>query len=267
MCIICFQSSLQRHAGPPFGPEEMGTNAWWDFCQNKHPVSPQMIARAQVLVEASAHRNTCCDSSRGAIWCMQKSNDMPQSGSPTNENKIRALACFSCASIKVFWGLWFSCPPQWKWSETEHKANTRVDIRCSQNVFSPCAAGSFQPDWLSKQKESWTLSCGCKSEVDRRVSLEVDGNIRIFRRYTCVFLFQPLDSKQYIYSMCHQSWAVKQVKLFFFFLLLFSRWKKKNNWGVSILSVQHFLEQIGQVTRVISTVSVLFSVGVMAAGT
>lgn len=71
---------------------------------------PQTIAQREVLVEASAERNTCCDSSHGAIRCMQKSNDMPQPGSPPNENKIRALACFSCASIKVVCGLWFSCP-------------------------------------------------------------------------------------------------------------------------------------------------------------
>lgn len=68
---------------------------------------PQMIAQREVLVEASADRNTCCDSSHGVIRCMQKSNDMPQPGSPPNENKIRALACFSCASIKVVCGLWF----------------------------------------------------------------------------------------------------------------------------------------------------------------
>lgn len=71
---------------------------------------PQMIAQREALVEASADRNTCCDSSHGVIRCMQKSNDMPQPGSPPNENKIRALACFSCASIKVFCSLRFSCP-------------------------------------------------------------------------------------------------------------------------------------------------------------
>lgn len=60
-----------------------------------------MIAQREVIVEMSADRNTCCDSSHGAICCTQKSNDMPQPGSLPNENKIRALACFSCASIKV----------------------------------------------------------------------------------------------------------------------------------------------------------------------
>lgn len=71
---------------------------------------PQMIAQREVLVEASADRNTCCDSSHRVIRCMQKSNDMPQPGSTPDENKIGALACFSCASIKVVCGFWFSCP-------------------------------------------------------------------------------------------------------------------------------------------------------------
>jgi len=58
---------------------------------------------------------------------MQKSNDMPQPGSPPNENKIWALACFSCASIKVVCGFWFSCPSEGL--ETEQKSNTRADIK------------------------------------------------------------------------------------------------------------------------------------------
>lgn len=40
-----------------------------------------------------------------------------------------------------------------------------------------------------------------------------------------------------------------------------------SNVEISSLYVHHFLEQIGQVIRVISTVSVLFSAVVMAAGT
>lgn len=43
--------------------------------------SPQMIAQRELLVEVSADRNKCCDSSHGAICCTQKSNDMPQPGS------------------------------------------------------------------------------------------------------------------------------------------------------------------------------------------
>lgn len=62
--------------------------------------SPKTTQR-EAIVEMSADRNTCCDSSHGAICCAEKSNDMPQPGSLPNENKIRALACFSCASIKV----------------------------------------------------------------------------------------------------------------------------------------------------------------------
>lgn len=63
---------------------------------------PWVIAQREVLIEASIDRNTSCDSSHGAIRCMQKWNDTPQPGSLPNENKIRALACFSCASIRVF---------------------------------------------------------------------------------------------------------------------------------------------------------------------
>lgn len=120
---------------------------------------PQMIAQREVLVEASADRNACCDSSHGAIRCMQKSNDMPQPGSSPNENKIRALACFSCASIKVVCGLWFSCPSVGL-ERDRAESNTRVDIRWFCKEFSAISARSFQPDWLAKQKEASTLPYG-----------------------------------------------------------------------------------------------------------
>lgn len=68
---------------------------------------PQIIAQREVFGEASADRNTCCGSSHKMSRCMQKSNEVPQPS--TNENKIRPLACFSCASIKAVCGLCFSC--------------------------------------------------------------------------------------------------------------------------------------------------------------
>ncbi len=122
---------------------------------------PQMIAQREVLVEASADRNTCCDSSHGVIRCMQKSNDMPQPGSAPNENKIRALACFSCASIKVVCGLWFFMSPRWDCRQTELKSNIHVDIRWFLRKNSlPAPHAPFQPDWLAKQKETSSLPYG-----------------------------------------------------------------------------------------------------------
>lgn len=164
---------------------------------------PQMIAQREVLFEASADRNTCCDSSHRVIRCMQKSNDMPQPGSPPNENKIRVLACFSCASIKVVCGLWFSCPSvglETDRAKKQHPCGYQMVFR--RNSL-PALRAPFQPDWLAKQKETSTVPYGpavprCRKEhqadmeFDRcmpHIGLKVGGHLE-FRRCTQFFNFR-----------------------------------------------------------------------------
>ena len=127
-----------------------------------------MIAQREVLVEASADGNTCCDSSYGAIPCMQKSNDMPQPGSPPNENKIRALACFSCASIKVVCGLWFSCPSVGLETGRAQKVTPAWILKCFFRILSLRAMHSFQPLVSQAKGNVYTSICSCCAKIQER---------------------------------------------------------------------------------------------------
>lgn len=84
---------------------------------------PQMIAQREVLVEASADRNTCCESSHMRFDACKNQMICHSQGALPKKNNLRALACFSCASIKVFCGLRPSVG-----LETD-RAKSNVDIR------------------------------------------------------------------------------------------------------------------------------------------
>ena len=102
VCIFYFQSSLWWHAGPRLGPKEMGMNAWWDFCQNKHPaLSPDDCSK------------------RGACW-----------GVGTQKHMLWQFTWSDSMHAKIKWYATAGEPSQWKQNQGISMSQLRLNQGC-----------------------------------------------------------------------------------------------------------------------------------------
>lgn len=162
MHACSFHSCITWHTGPLLRPKEIGMNAWWDFCQYKHSgCSPHDCSKCLVRHQ-KAQTHVAAVQTKPFDACENQKTSHRQVVAP-NENKIRSLACFSRASIKVDRGRWFSCLSI---GLEAGKPESHVDITCYCCFF--CL-------FCRKKKSHFTIRAPFNNWLARRE--EKKGNI------------------------------------------------------------------------------------------